>query len=154
MRNAERDARVTSGLGAVSTAPIAGAPALQFPGAPSQRTVGWWTVLAMLLAWVVSLPISASSFDEPNGSLAWADHLLVTMPTVVSFPAMAWFLWKVPVPTPTLRRVAGAVVQVPIFLTVGILSFLLTLGIGSFVFAWIVWWQAQVATTMKERVAA
>lgn len=105
--------------------------------------------MSMLLAWLVSLPLSVAYLNEPNASLPWVDHLLVTMPTIVSFPAMAWFLWKVPVPKASVGRVAGSVILAPIFLTAGVLSFLFTVGLGSFVFAWILWRQTQIASTAK-----
>lgn len=130
-------------------APFAGAPALQFAGTPSQPTIGWWTVLSMLLAWFVSLPLSVAYLNEPNASLPWVDHLLVTMPTIVSFPALAWFLCKVPVPKASVGRVAGSVILAPIFLTAGVLSFLFTVGLGSFAFAWILWRQTQIASTAR-----
>ena len=148
-RRAERDARVTSGGGEVSKAPVAVAPELHRVSPPTPRTVGWWTVMAMLLAWFASLPLSVAYFNEPNDSLAWADHVIVTMPTVVSFPAMVWFLWKVPVAKPSVGRLVGTIAQVPIFLTLGVLSFLFTLGIASFVFAWVLYRQTEVASTAK-----
>lgn len=147
LRKAERDARVKGISGAVSKAPSMVAPELQRVSAPTQRTIGWWTVMAMLLAWVGSLPLSIADFNQSDDSPAWFDHWVVTMPTIVSLAAMLWFLWRVPTPRPSLLRLAGTVVVAPVFLVVGVLSFLFTLGIGSFVFAWILYRQAEVATS-------
>lgn len=145
LRRAERDARVKGESGAFSKPPSMVAPELQRVSAPTQRTIGWWTVMSMLLAWVGSLPLSIADFNQSDDSPAWFDHWVVTMPTIVSLAAMLWFLWRVSTPRPSLLRLAGTVVLAPVFLVVGVLSFLFTLGIGSFVFAWILNRQAQVA---------
>lgn len=150
----ELHARLANAKADPSLAGIWDAPKPQRVSIPTQRTIGWWSVMAMLLAWFTSLPLSIAYLNEPNDSLWWADHLLVTMPTVVSFPAMAWFLWKVPAPKPSVGRVLRTIVLTPVLLTVGVLSFLFTVGIGSFVFAWILWRQTQIASTAKGMATA
>lgn len=57
-------------------------------------------------------------------------HLLVGMPTVVSVLALLWFLFTVPAPKPTVRRVFGALLLAPLLLAVGMLAFLFTAGVG------------------------
>ena len=57
----------------------------------AQPVLGWWTVLAMLLAWCGSVPLSVAYFAVPNDSPAWLDHWLVTLPTIISLPPLLWF---------------------------------------------------------------
>lgn len=105
--------------------------------------LGWWTVFAMLLAWLGSLPISYSAYVEMSEPPIWPLHLLVGMPTVVTMVSIVRFLLTVPAPRPTLGRVAGALLLAPIFLMVGIPLFLFTIGFGSLGFAWFLWWQGR-----------
>ena len=116
----------------------------------AQRELGWWVVVAMLLAWLLSLPFSFAYLNKPEDSMASVDHLVVTMPTVISLLGISWFLWRVPPTRPSLGRLAMAIGLAPIFLIVGMISFLLTAGFGSFVFALVLWHQAGVASTATE----
>ena len=139
----------------VSSVAIAAAQETHRVDGAKRRALGWWTVLAMLLAWFGSLPLSVAYHGEPNDSTAWVDHWIVTLPTIVSLPAMLWFLWKVPAPRPSVGRVVKTVLLAPVFLGIGLLLFLFTLGIGSFVFVWILLWQTKVASpTMEEKAGA
>ena len=98
----------------------------------------------------VRFPLSVAYSPNPSDSRPWVDHLLVDDAHGRELPGAG----LVPVEGSRPRgqrvgRVAGTVVLAPIFLTVGVLAFLFTVGIGSLVFAWILWWQTQVASTAK-----
>jgi hypothetical protein len=118
-------------------------------GERKRWALGWWTAFAMLLAWLGSLPFTGAVYGDLGDSGLWAMHLLVGMPTVVSLLALLWFLFTVPTPRPTVRRVGGALLLAPLFLLGGMLVFLFTAGLGSLGFAWFLWWQGRPPSRLK-----
>jgi hypothetical protein len=126
-----------------ASAPVVRARKRPIAGEGKQRSLGWWTVFAMLLAWFGSLPLTVAMYADPEGSPMWTTHLIVGMPTVVSLVALLRFLFAVPTPKPTFARILGAVLLAPLFLVIGVLVFLFTAGFGSLVFAWILRQQAR-----------
>ena len=126
-----------------ASAPVVRAKAQSWPGEGKQWSLGWWTVFAMLLAWLGSLPLTGAMYADPDGSPMWTTHLIVGMPAVVTLVALLRFLFAVPAPKPTLARILGSVLLAPLFLVIGVLVFLFTAGFGSLVFAWILRQQAR-----------
>lgn len=145
-RAATRAARAShqgSATGTTSSQTVFSAGTAAEMGGKNRWALGWWTTFAMMLAWLGSIPFTIAVYADLGDSGLWAMHLLVGMPTVVSGLALLWFLLTVPAPTPTVRRVLGALLLAPFFLVVGMLAFLFTIGLGSLVFAWLLWRQGR-----------
>lgn len=143
-RAASRGAKATrhgTPVPQVSSAITETVSAVAMPGRRRRWVLGWWTVFSMLLAWLCSLPLTASYYADRGDSPLWVVHWLVGMPTFVSLVALVWFLCTVPTPRPTIGRILVAVLLAPLFLVVGLLTFLFTAGLGSLVFAWLLWRQ-------------
>lgn len=95
------------------------------------KSLTWAMGFAALVAWVLSLPVSVAAFQTfPSEMPIWLFHWLVTLPTMVTLPALLWFLMRIRPVRFTWLDLLVTIVVAPIALVLSIFGNLLSLGLG------------------------